>query len=59
MTDRTPATCPACGDEGTVALETSVSGAIVQMLWWCRRCNTSWSVKRREETHAAPDARPD
>lgn len=54
MIPRVPDRCPQCGEKGTVAVETNVTGAVVQLLWWCRGCNTSWSVKRRSEAAEEP-----
>jgi hypothetical protein len=53
---RLPARCPQCGEKGTVAVETNVTGSRVQLLWWCRCCNGAWTVNSRDEELAEGDA---
>jgi DnaJ-class molecular chaperone len=53
---RLPARCPECGEKGTVAVETNVTGTRVQLLRWCRRCNSSWTVESCDESLAEDGA---
>jgi len=53
---RLPARCPECGEKGTVAVETNVTGTRVQRLWWCRRCNSAWTLNSRDEARAGDEA---
>ena len=53
---RLPSRCPECGEKGTVAVETNVTGSRVQLLWWCRRCNSAWTSKSHDKTLAEDDA---
>lgn len=45
-----PTHCPQCAALGTVALETGITGGIARLVWWCRQCEHTWDVKRKDET---------
>jgi hypothetical protein len=49
---RVPNACPRCDTLGMVALETTVTGDMVELVWWCKSCEYSWLVKRKDEAGA-------
>jgi hypothetical protein len=49
---RVPDGCPACRVSGTVALETTITGAEVLLRWCCRSCSHDWLVTDAEVTAA-------
>ena len=52
---KVPDHCPFCGVAGQTAVETTVIGDTLTVLWCCRACNNGWPVTPNDA--AIPDQR--